>query len=385
MTGYSCWVIGLHAVSSHRSIQLKFKTMKRIIFSLMITVLSISACVEELDFNRPNRGGGGGGSDPGGAEPTVTHYLTGNATDVQTNTSFGILLAGGRTDQKSWFDWMVARSGGGDFVVIRTTDSNGYNDAELISGTNSIWTLVIDSREKANTQFVREKLRNAEALFITGGNQTEYYDFWKGTEVEQAIHYLVNTKKVPVGGTSAGMAILGEFSYIPSGTAVVSSEALRDPYHRNMNNIQSDFLKLPLMGNVITDSHFSERDRLGRTITFMARMIKDGRSSVTNTRAIAVDDYTGVGIDEQGNVLVMGDPSYEDYAFFFSANTAPNTCEPKKRLHWTNAVTAYKIKGSANPSVSFNVQAWSPVGNGAQLAFVNVNNGSITNDIQEPN
>jgi cyanophycinase-like exopeptidase len=47
-------------------------------------------------------------------------------------------------------------------------------------------------------------IRNAEALFIAGGDQSRYVRFWQGTPVEDAIHELL-ARNVPIGGTSAGI------------------------------------------------------------------------------------------------------------------------------------------------------------------------------------
>jgi cyanophycinase-like exopeptidase len=74
-------------------------------------------------------------------------------------------------------------------------------------------------REAAFDPFVIDTIRNAEALFIAGGDQSRYVRFWKDTPVEDAINHVV-AKPAPVGGTSAGMAILGEFSYSARATRV---------------------------------------------------------------------------------------------------------------------------------------------------------------------
>lgn len=326
-----------------------------------------------------------GGDDGGSSDGSVTYYLTGSSEDIQTNSTLGYLLAGGASDQKSWFDWMVNKSDGGDFVIIRTDNSDGYNDDTFIEGANSILTLVINDQATANSNFVRDKIRGAEALFIAGGDQTQYYDLWNGTEVENSIHYLANEKGVPIGGTSAGLAILGEFAYIPQSSGVISSEALNDPYHPYMESIKTDFLQLPGLGNIITDSHFSERDRLGRTITFMARLIADGVvSSYQDIKGIAVDEFTAVAIEANGDAKVLGDGTYEDYAFFFSANSVPDQCAEGLALHWTDAITAYTVKGVSYPSNSFNISNWNSLSSAAQSKQVNVNYGSISNDIQQP-
>jgi len=365
--------------------------MKRISYALVAIAIIFSACTEEtLDMAKPNYSGISEKdkvrNNRRGNTNNIKYYLTGSSADVQTNSSLGYLLAGGASDQQSWFDWMVNKSDGGDFVVIRTDDSNGYNDDTFIIGANSILTLVIDTRSKANSNFVKNKIRDAEALFIAGGDQTEYYDLWNGTEVEFAIEYLANQKGVPIGGTSAGLAILGELAYIPQSAGVTSSEALYDPYDPYMESIKSDFLQLPGLENIITDSHFSERDRLGRTITFMARIITDGVvSNYQNVKGIAVDEFTAVAIEANGDASVLGNESYEDYAFFFSANSVPDQCEEDRYLDWYDAITAYTVKGTSNPTSSFNISNWVPLNSDAQQEQVNIDYGYITNDIQQPN
>ena len=43
------------------------------------------------------------------------------------------------------------------------------------------------------------------------------------------------------------------------------------------------FLDLPLMNDIITDSHFAQRDRMGRLLAFMARLRQD--------KALQAHDY----------------------------------------------------------------------------------------------
>ncbi len=56
-------------------------------------------------------------------------------------------------------------------------------------------------------------------------------------KVETAINYLINEKKVPVAGTSAGMAILGDFYYAPTHEGVLSSEILNKEMSAKWPNI----------------------------------------------------------------------------------------------------------------------------------------------------
>ena len=323
--------------------------------------------------------------DPGKIPRGMKVYVTGNAAWVTTNHEAGTVYMGGGAESDEAMAWLTARTDGGDFVVIRTSRSDGYQDYIYsdIGGVDSVHTLVIDTTTKANDPYVETVIKNAEALWIAGGDQTEYYNLWKGTKVETAIDYLVNVKGVAIGGTSAGMAILSEIDYIPADVGIYSSEALSDPYHQYMADRKTDFVTcVPYSADMITDTHFSERDRLGRTITFMARNIVDGLTSVSATYAIACDEGAAVCVDANGQAKIFGWADYTDYVFFFKADSAPDTCASGTPLHWADAVSVYKVRGYPSGTNTFNLVNWT--GTGGAWESVNVVNGSISNDIQEP-
>ena len=299
---------------------------------------------------------------------TISIGITGDAADVQTSTIAGTVLMGGGTDVDEAIKWMISRSGGGDFVVIRATGSTGYNDyIKQLGNSNSVETLLIDSREKANLPEAREKIRNAEALFIAGGDQSNYVNFWADTEVSKAIQYLIDTKKVPIGGTSAGCAVLSGFIFDAKNGSVISAEALANPYGP-LVSISKSFITVPELQNVIADQHYSQRTRQGRHLVFMARLQKD--FSVTSPLGIGVDERTAVAIDENGNTKIFGSGS----ASFLFSNGTPEECEPTKKLTWNRdgkAVRAYVINGSSTGTEGINTlqnptsepnQYWSVVG-----------------------
>lgn len=325
-----------------------------------------------------------GEPDPGKKPSDLTVYISGNETWVETNPQGGYLMQGGGTDNNDAFRWFLSRADGGDVVVIRVDDSDGYNNYfySSLGNCDSVHTLVVDSRQKADYDYTKTVVRNAEALFIAGGDQSTYYNYWAGTGLEQAIQYLATTKKVSIGGTSAGMAILGQFAYIPRSVGVISAEALGDPYHRYMDDIKDDFLNLPLMQNILTDTHFSERNRLGRTITFMARLLTDGMASTSTLRAIACDEYTSVAVSTNGTVQVFGNSGYDDYVYFFIVDSTPDNCVAGEELHWVDAVSVYKVRGYEDGRNTFNLLSWS--GEGGAWYSVNVLAGAIDNNIQTP-
>lgn len=157
---------------------------------------------------------------------------SGDTADVTVPTSAGMVLMGGSTDVDAAIAWMIARAKGGDVVVIRASGSTGYNDYiyKDLGGVNSVETLLINTRELAMNPQVANRIRQAELLFIAGGDQGNYVKFWKDTPMAAAINYLIKDKKVPVGGTSAGCAILGEMTYSALNGTIRSEEALTNPY-----------------------------------------------------------------------------------------------------------------------------------------------------------
>jgi cyanophycinase-like exopeptidase len=128
---------------------------------------------------------------PAAASPGYKHYVVGNPADVTTTTSALLVMQGGGTDVDHNFAAMGAASGGGDFVVIRASGTDAYNPYILgLCGCDSVETFVFKNHNGAFQPFVIEHLMNAEALFIAGGDQSDYVKLWKGTPVEDAINHL---------------------------------------------------------------------------------------------------------------------------------------------------------------------------------------------------
>src|SRR5205823_625863 len=162
---------------------------------------------------------------PAFAAKQYSYFRVGNANDVTTSTTPGTVLMGGSTDVDAAFQWMCQRSGGGDFLVIRATGTDAYNPyiQSLCPGENSVATLIIPNATAANDPFVASTINNAEALWIAGGDQSNYINFWTGSAVQNGLNALI-ARGVPIGGTSAGMNVLSQFVY-----SALASQALADP------------------------------------------------------------------------------------------------------------------------------------------------------------
>jgi cyanophycinase len=214
---------------------------------------------------------------------------------------------------------------------------------------DSVETIIFETREAAFNDFVVAKIRSAEALWIAGGDQGNYVRYWKGTPVEGAIHELAR-RKVPMGGTSAGLAILGEFSFAAIADTIRSPEALANPYDANIT-IERDFLRFPQLAGVITDSHFSARARMGRSVAFLARVRQDGWSA--DPRGIAVDERTALLVEESGASRVVGDGA----VYFLRTSEAPTQCSPGRPLEIAD-VAVVRLRREEK----FDLRGWSGAG-----------------------
>jgi cyanophycinase len=236
------------------------------------------------------------------------YFRVGNAADVHTQTEPGFALMGGGKDLDEAFKYLCDRSGGGDFIVLRASGDDDYNPyLQKLCKLNSVSTFVLRSREAASDPFVADSIRRAEAIFIAGGDQAHYINWWQGTPLEDALNDALR-RRVPIGGTSAGLAVQGEFLYSAQGDApddedLSSPVALANPFHPRVT-IAHDFLANPLLRNTLTDTHFAARNRMGRSLVFMARILQDGRA--TQIRNIAVDERTSVLLDPDGNATGVG-------------------------------------------------------------------------------
>jgi cyanophycinase len=289
--------------------------------------------------------------------PGYRYYVSGNPADVVRPTRGLWVAQGGGDDVDQNYVRMGAYGGGGDFVVLRASGADDYNDYIYgLCHCDSVETIVLDKGAGTSDPFVIETLRNAEALFIGGGDQSNYIRYWKGTPVQDAINH-VAAKPAPVGGTSAGMAVMGEFVYSAEGRkSLTSPVALADPYAPDVT-LARDFIALSGLENVITDQHLRERDRIGRTVALLSRLQADGWSAMP--RAIAADRETAVHIDPATGIAeVFSTPDHPTpFAYFMVTTGPPPVCAPGKPLT-TAAISVYRVA----PGGSFDLATWRGTG-----------------------
>ncbi len=318
--------------------------------------------------------GGGGTTNPPPTACTLPSAVnlgkTGNATPKASTTTGGIVLMGGGLDVDNAIKWMITKSGGGDFVVIRSTGTNAYNDYIYgLGGVNSVQTLLITSTAQANDACVVQTIKNAGAVFLTGGNQADYINYFKGQGVGTALNYLINTKRAPVGGTSAGMAIQGQY-YHPG--AADNATALLNPTTVAIGN---NFLANGALSNVVTETHFAQRSRQPRLASFLASTMYNFGVGWQSVRGISADEASALAIDADGSSKAFGTGNIN----LLKATGAAETLAPSAALTWLvsqRAIQVYQLPGTLTGTNTFNLSTWT--GTGGSTRYWYVNNGNLT-------
>jgi cyanophycinase len=166
-----------------------------------------------------------------------------------------------------------------------------------------------------------------------------------------------------------GSRLAGEFAYSAMNdpaddSELVSKDALANPFFPRVAVVR-DFIKIPILQNTITDSHFAKRDRMGRTLVFLARIMQNGWSK--DLREIAVDEKSAVLVEPDGKAMVVGSGKG---AYFLRPTSAPEVCGEDMPLTF-RGVSVSKVVGGSH----FDLAAWT--GEAAASYTLSVEQGVI--------
>lgn len=316
---------------------------------------------------------------------SYTSYFTGNTIDIVSAPQGGICMMGGASEHDEAMKWFLQRCSGGDVLVLRASGSNGYNNYlynQLGVDVNSVETIVCNSASASYESYVMQKIQQAEGIWFAGGDQWDYVSYWRNTPVDSLINLAIADRNIVIGGTSAGMAILGGFYFTAKNGTVTSSAALSNPYTSRVTVDSASFIHAPFLEDVITDTHYDNPDRKGRHVTFLARILKDYG---IKAKGIACDEYTAVCIGPDGIAIVYGDyPSNDDNAYFIQTNceldsVTPEQCTSGQPLIWDlneSALKVYAVKGTFQGSNTFDLNTWTN-GTGGEWQNWYVENGTF--------
>ena len=179
-----------------------------------------------------------------------------------------------------------------------------------------------------------------------------------GTALQRAVQSAVS-RGVPVGGTSAGCDVQGNYIYTAAesadddgGSNLDSEEALRDPYYYQITLQEGPFISHAhpqgLLKHVIVDTHFVTRDRMGRMIAFLARLWKDGMPAI----GVGINEQTAIAINPAGVGTVLRQSTEGGQAFVFTPGHKADVCEPGHFLEYAN-VTVQKLQAGNHDTFNF--------------------------------
>jgi cyanophycinase len=179
-------------------------------------------------------------------------------------------------------------------IEIITTASSipvevGAEYIEAFKNLNVINTAVLDikSREEANDPKNIERLKNADVVMFTGGDQLRLTSIFGGTAFHHMLLDRYENEHFIISGTSAGAAASSN-NMIYQGS---SSEALLKGEVKITGG-------LGFINNVIIDTHFVQRGRIGRLMYACA-------SNPINL-GIGLGEDTGLLITEGKNMEAIG-------------------------------------------------------------------------------
>lgn len=131
-----------------------------------------------------------------------------------------------------------------------------------------------------------DSLKNAAAIYMTGGDQSRFMEVVRDNPIAEAIHHAYQHGAV-VGGTSAGAAVMSEIM-------ITGDQRFSEAYQRTYDKVWKDngiyASGLGMLDWAVVDQHFVARSRYNRLFSALA-------------------DHPGkwgVGIDEATALLVRG-------------------------------------------------------------------------------
>ena len=222
----------------------------------------------------------------------------------------GLVLMGGGTDVDAAFRWMALEAAGsptrdaGDVVVLRASGDNDYDSyIRGLAHFNSVRTILLPPCSPASAiARAASIVSRAQNLFFAGGDQADYV-IWKSGPLAAAVQRLYDRGGI-VGGTSAGLAILGQYVFdAVAGDRthdVYTADAVPDPEERAIS-FTENFLSFPPLHDVITDTHFHQRDRFGRLAAFLALLRQRGHY----VRGIGIDARSALAVDRNGIATLL--------------------------------------------------------------------------------
>lgn len=214
-----------------------------------------------------------------------------------------LIIIGGKEDKVGdceILDKVAREVGNGTLCIVSVASTIGdelweiYRKVFKNLGVKKLSHLDVLQRTKSVDEKAYKAVKDATAIFFTGGDQLKITSEIGGTIIQDRIVDIYRNGGV-IAGTSAGASVMGDTMMI-SGTADASFR------------INSGLKMAPGLGlakNVLIDQHFAERGRIGRLIGATAHNPKFLGIGIDEDTAIVMEDRVRFDVIGSGAVYVL--------------------------------------------------------------------------------
>jgi cyanophycinase len=216
-----------------------------------------------------------------------------------------LVIVGGHEDRensKEILSRFVELSGGAKATIAVITAASKvpdemwrrYNEVFTELGAYQLIRVDLPDRAAANDPALAERVRNADGIFMTGGDQKRLLAMIGGTLMDEAMHSALKQRGACIGGTSAGAsAMCGHM--LADGKADLLPEKGSVSLGAGLGFVQ----------RVVIDQHFSERHRLARLLTIVAQNPYLLGIGIDEDTALVVERGVGIEVIGAGSVTVV--------------------------------------------------------------------------------
>jgi cyanophycinase len=207
------------------------------------------------------------------------------------------VIIGGAEDKlrhRTILNRFITLAGGPEarILIISTASSLGEEATDLYAslfrqlGAAEVVSMRPLLREEANSPRATELVRDATAVFLTGGNQLRLASVVGGTRLGRAVQEQ-HRRGLVVAGTSAGASAMASH--------MVAFGAGGATPKQRMTQMSAG---LGLLPGVVIDQHFEQRNRIGRLLALVA--LSPG------LLGIGIDEDTAAVVGHSGVLEVIG-------------------------------------------------------------------------------
>jgi len=195
---------------------------------------------------------------------------------------------------------LIALGGGGDDVLIKLIRSEYCHSKSIVEvittaapepqesgqayveafeevGLPHVQFMHIDEQNRADQPTYLERIKKADVVFFTGGDQRRLLKFLKGTQINKILKQRYQDDDLLIAGTSAGSAAMSN-RMIYEGYGPYSLEKGRTKTSAGLSFIRQVYI----------DTHFTERGRFGRLSIAVAQC----------------PEYIGIGLGEETGIII---------------------------------------------------------------------------------